>query len=204
VTRRRHFLGYVVITVLFVAFVVLYLGNYGDRIDGLERQAAQAEAETRAATDVAAQLAEQVEAMGGEPAADVEEVVPEAGDPLPGPRGIPGLPGIDGRDGRNGKDSKVPGPRGATGAPGSDGTDGKNGRDGKDSEVPGPAGPTGPPGPAGPAGKDSTAPGPQGPAGKDGQSAYPFEFTFTVERNPGQSTTYTVTCRADGCSVSSS
>lgn len=43
-----------------------------------------------------------------------------------------------------------------------------------------------------------------GPAGPAGQSAFPFTFAFTVQQNPAQSTTYTVTCTADGCAVSQS
>jgi hypothetical protein len=92
---------------------------------------------------------------------------------------------------------------------GTNGKDGAAGVDGKDGAT----------GPAGPAGKDGTdAPPPTqeqvdaavtaycdahdhcqgpagatGPAGKDGQDAYPFTFTFVVQDNPVQSTTYTCT-----------
>ena len=55
-------------------------------------------------------------------------------------------------------------------------------------------GPAGEQGPAGPAGAD----------GKDGQSPFPFAFTFVVQNNPAQSTAYTVTCTADGCTVTES
>ena len=98
--------------------------------------------------------------------------------------------------------------RGAHGTTGSAGTDGQNGTDGQDG-APGPAPTadqiaaavndycTGHDNCRGPAGTD----GKDGVDGKDGQSAFPFTFTFTVQNNPAQSTTYTVTCTADGCTV---
>lgn len=107
---------------------------------------------------------------------------------LQGPQGLQGVPGRDGRQGR-------PGPPGADGQPGGagmNGTDGLNGSDGADG-APGPAGPPGPKGETG-------TTGPPGPAG---ESAYPFSFTFTVQNNPSQSTTYTVTCNSAGCNVES-
>lgn len=124
--------------------------------------------------------------------------------PEPGPAGEPGIvgpagpPGTDGKAGRDGKDGSdgargarglrgIPGLDGRDGAPGQDGTDGIDGQDGQD-------GAQGPPGPAGADGQD-------GADGKDGQSAFPFTFRFTVQQNPAQSTTYTVHCTADGCTV---
>ena len=43
-----------------------------------------------------------------------------------------------------------------------------------------------------------------GKDGVDGKDAFPFTFSFTVETNPSQSTTYTVTCAVDGCTVATS
>lgn len=93
------------------------------------------------------------------------------------------------------------GPRGATGPAGPKGDTGAQGEQGERglTGAPGPAGPTGAKGPkgdTGPAGADSTVPGPAGPAGPTGpagKDAYPFTFTFTVQDNPVQSTTYTCT-----------
>ena len=59
---------------------------------------------------------------------------------------------------------------------------------------------TGPAGPPGADGNDGTN-GTDGQDGKDGQSAFPFTFSFVVENNPAQSTTYTVVCQVDGCTV---
>lgn len=121
----------------------------------------------------------------------VEKIIP-----LPGPRGLRGLPGEDGRDGSDGR--TVRGENGSAGSSGADGESGAPGAKG-DTGAPGPAGPAGEPGPAGPGGPA----GPPGPAGPAGQSAFPFTFSFTVQQNPAQATTYTVTCRADGCTVTS-
>lgn len=137
-----------------------------------------------------------------EPAAEVPDVATqgspgapgEPGRPGPqGPRGPRGAAGSDGASGSTG-DTGSRGEPGATGPAGAAGTDGEPGQDGAQ----GPAGPPGPPGPAG-------EPGPVGPAGEDGLSAFPFTFAFTVPGAvPGAATTYTVTCAADGCSVSES
>jgi hypothetical protein len=58
-------------------------------------------------------------------------------------------------------------------------------------------------GPTGPAGSTGST-GPAGPAGRDGEDAVPFTFRFTVQDNPAHSTTYTVTCTADDCTVTTS
>lgn len=142
----------------------------------------------------------------------------------PGPRGLPGKdgqsivgpvgprgePGADGADGRDGESIVGPtGPRGETGQAATPtqiraAVDDFCGQ----GRCVGPVGPQGERGPAGPAGADSTVPGPQGPpgpAGEPGQSAYPFTFSFTVQQNPAQATTYTVTCTAPGaCGVATS
>lgn len=120
---------------------------------------------------------------GKAPVVNGDEVAPDM--PVPGPRGAQG-------------------PRGPQGQPGPAGNDGSDGRNG-DPGSRGPAGPTGtsgPIGPAGPAGPPGPpgATGERGPAGEPGPSPYPFTFTFVVD-NLGQSTTYTVTCTASGCSV---
>jgi len=114
----------------------------------------------------------------------VTEPTPEAG-----PQGIPGLQGPPGEDGEPGP----PGRRGRAGEDGTDGATGTNGRNGQDGE-------RGPMGPPGPAGVDGT----NGRDGEDGQSAFPFTFTFTVQQNPLQSTTYTVTCTVEACTVAES
>lgn len=102
--------------------------------------------------------------------------------------------------------SRCTGPRGQQGQPGKSITG-----------APGSTGATGPQGP-GPtvaqmaaavadycAGGRCTGPaGSNGTDGKDGQSAFPFTFRFTVQTNPVQSTTYTVTCQVDGCTVTES
>ncbi len=121
--------------------------------------------------------------------------------PEPGPAGDPGQVGAQGIAGPRGPvgsegDPGPRGPRGAMGRPGVDGIDGQDGIDG----APGSKGDKGDPGqqgPQGPAGAD----GADGKDGKDGQSAFPFTFTFVVQTNPAQSTTYTVTCQVDGCTV---
>lgn len=115
-------------------------------------------------------LAEQVRALGDEPAAEVDGTdAQRIVVPLAGPRGIPG---VTGPAGRNGRDSTVPGP------PGADST--VPGPPGKDSEVPGPSGPAGKDGKDG---KDSTVPGPAGPAGRGISSVAcldsgDWQFTF--------------------------
>jgi hypothetical protein len=101
-----------------------------------------------------------------------------------------GRAGIDGQDGTNGTDGR-------------DGVDGKDGRgitatqiddqghlivsysDGTSADL-------------------GRVVGQDGKDGADGQSALPFTFTFTVQTNPSQSTTYTVTCTVDGCTVDES
>lgn len=171
--------------------------------DALEDRADRGRADR---TDLRASLAEQEAALSeandrltkiGQapvpappPAKEVgEQLVIIEGQPGPiGPRGQRGAPGADGKDGADGQDSEVPGPPGpASKVPGPQGPPGPPG-------TPGATGPAGPTGPTGPAGKD-------GSDGDDGDDALPFTFTFTVQTNPVQSTTYTVTCTAGGCTV---
>jgi hypothetical protein len=109
-----------------------------------------------------------------------------------------GPAGSDGQDGTDGED-------GAPGAPGADGVDGQDGADGRDAPPPtqaqvdqavatycesrgGCRGPKGDPG----------APGSDG---EDGASAVPLTFSFTVQHNPVQSTTYTCVVTAPGQTV---
>lgn len=108
-----------------------------------------------------------------------------------GPIGPPGPTGPNGRRGARGAtgDTGTPGQTGPSGAPGATGATGDTG----------PQGPAGPPGPSG----DTGPQGPAGPAGPAGTSAYPFTFAFTVDDPPFGPTTYTVTCTAAGCTVTS-
>lgn len=113
---------------------------------------------------------------------------PVAPTPVPGPQGPRGFTGLTG----------LTGDTGATGRPGDDGRRGSVGRDGigvtGETGAAGLVGPQGEVGPEGPQGQP-------GADGKDGQSAFPFVFEFTVETNPAQSTTYTVSCDQGGCTV---
>jgi len=134
---------------------------------------------------------------------DLVDSVPGALGPqgVQGLQGIPGLPGDNGEPGEDGS----PGPAGKDGASGQDGPPGPAGEPG----APGASGQDGAAGPAGEAGPQGTqgepgAQGPQGEPGKDGASPFPFSFTFTVPPaiigDPPN--TYTVSCAADGCTVS--
>lgn len=160
-----------------------------DRRVALELDLAQQKAKTQA-------LAEQIRALGEKPV--VSPGSPPEVITIPGITGPAGVPGADGRDGARGPRGFTgidgpAGPRGATGAPGVNGIDGASGASGASGE-PGPAGPEGPQGP----------PGPAGEPGKDGADAYPFTFVFTVETSPVTTTTYTVVCAVDGCTVTTS
>lgn len=124
---------------------------------------------------------------------------------LRGPSGTEGDRGARGPAGGRGLAGKPgpPGPGGATGAAGARGEPGPSGSSGSD----GARGEPGPQGERGPAGEPGApgAPGAAGAPGADGQSAYPFTFVFTVPGVvPGDDTTYTVTCLADGCMVATS
>ena len=121
--------------------------------------------------------------------------------PEPGPAGEPGQIGEQGEPGPPGAHGDIgppgpPGPRGLMGRPGRDGIDGARGATGA-TGAPGPKGDPGAPGSAGADGKDGTD-------GQDGQDAFPFTFRFTIQTNPAQTTTYTVTCQVDGCTVTES
>lgn len=124
--------------------------SVADRAD-LRRQVEAVEAAN-------AVLAEQVRALGDEPAAEVDGTEAQRiVVPLAGPRGIPG----------------VTGPRGPRGLPGV-GTPGRPGADGQDG-APGPAGPKGEPGP----------PGKDGSNGKDGSQGPPGRGIASVDCTSG-------------------
>jgi hypothetical protein len=114
--------------------------------------------------------------------------VTDPGPPLAGPAGATGAQGPAGDRG----------PEGRPGRPGKTGTDGQDGATG----ATGPAGADGPPGPVGPEGPRGEQ-GPQGEPGPAGQDPWPFTFVFTVDTLTG-STTYTVGCFAEGCTVTES
>lgn len=175
--RRLRYLGWVALIALSLAFVALYLRNFGIRIDELEHRgdayaAAAAENAVQAElnAEAANRLARQVDRLGGSPV--VEPPLPDVDAPIIGPRGPQGPRGLPGVDGRDGKDGRA----------------GSAGRDGQAGESI-----TGPPGPVGPPGESVVGPpGPAGPAGQDGQDGqpgYPQSFTFTYSL--GQ--TYTCT-----------
>jgi hypothetical protein len=187
----------------------------GEERDQAQRATKSIAAQYREACDNPAERSDLAElGVSCEAIADAAEQVEDGADPVlvPGPPGEPGPPGPVGDDGSPGPRG-APGARGPAGVPGEAGVDGLAGVRGETGETgapgaqgeigpqgeQGPAGPPGPPGPTGPQGER----GPAGERGQPGQSAYPFTFTFVVEQNPVQSTRYTVTCTAEGCTVAS-
>lgn len=191
--KRYHVIGYTLIALGFVVILALYLRNLADDVQTANRAAAEAHDTAVANSEAVDVLAKQLTDEGIPPAIDPDDLP----DPEQGPAGEPGATGAQG----------PVGPQGIQGVQGPPGPVGPHGLRGE----PGPAGATGAQGPQGEA-------GPQGPAGVDGQpgqdgadgqdgtdgaDAFPFQFTFTIPgKNPGQDdTTYTVTCRVDGCTV---
>jgi len=193
---------WLVLACLTLALVWLRLSDLAETADE-NRRAAESALQS---VDI---LADQVEDLGAIPRVDPSDL-PQPGT---GPQGIPGLAGPAGPQGPTGPVGPVgprgpignrglqgligdEGPTGATGATGATGPQGERGATGPAGPMgePGPAGEQGPAGPAGADGKDGTD-------GKDGQSALPFTFSFVVQTNPAQSTTYTVACQVDGCTV---
>lgn len=190
----RSVLRGLAVAILF-ALVGVALAVVFGRVNEAERAAAEAQKTAVANSAAVDVLAKQLEDEGIPPAIDPDDLPdPERGEP--GEPGEPGAQGPIGPQGVQGLQGPV-GPRGLRGDPG----------------MVGPAGPVGPQGPQGEA-------GPQGPAGADGQpgqdgtdgqdgtngaDAFPFQFTFTVPgKNPAEpDVTYTVTCRVDGCTVTS-
>ena len=161
-----------------------------------EAQAARADILRRAQV-----LEDQVRGLGEKPAGDL----PEPGQPVAGPQGIPGLTGQQGEPGDRGQRGPrgFRGRQGRTGATGRTGAPGRPGRPGADSTVPGPQGPpgesiVGPQGPQGEVGPQGPPPacepncvgpaGPPGPQGPQGvgiaditcDSTTPISFTVTL------------------------
>ena len=181
VTRRMVRIAWAVVVLIAAMLLGWIIVTNVQQSDQLSTQQA-----TNAAQDAALSEANRRLVEAG------EQPVPT---PEPGPAGDPGQVGAQGIAGPRGPvgsdgDRGPRGPRGAMGRPGVDGIDGQDGIDG----APGSKGDKGDPGQQGPAGTD-------GQDGKDGQSAFPFTFSFVVQTNPAQSTTYTVTCQVDGCAV---
>jgi hypothetical protein len=190
------------------------LGVTAERLDQAQAERQQLVRTAESNAEAAEALAQQVRQLGEKPVVE-PTAMPE---PIPGPPGAQGPQGLQGPPGDVGPiGDRGPrgfmgligprgpagemGPQGEPGAPGETGAPGAPGPKGGQGDT-GPQGPAGPPGPAG-------LPGERGPAGSQGppgQSAYPFTFTFTVQQNLAQSTTYTVECRAAGepCTVTSS
>lgn len=175
-----------------------------ERVGDLSEQAQENAEKAVAQAEALEKANRRLERLGKRPVQAPEDESDVELVPVPGPQGEPGARG----------------PRGLScieqlsfqqcrGNEGTRGKRGKQGAPGEDSTVPGPQGERGPrgapgeDGPQGPAGERGPA-GPPGPQGERGESAYPFTFTFTVQQNPAQSTTYTVTCTPDGCTVSES
>jgi hypothetical protein len=176
-------LGFAVFLLLLAAF--LWVSSENDslerRTDASDVDRADLRADLEAQQDALEKANRRLIKAGEKPVAGPA--------PLVGPQGIPGLQGPPGEDG-------VPGFPGRRGRAGEDGTDGASGVDG----TAGQDGARGLMGPPGPAGADGT-PGQDGEDGEDGQSAFPFAFSFTVRTSPLQSTTYTVICTVDACTV---
>lgn len=173
----------------FVLFLATLTFRVSDENAQLERRADSSEADR---TDLRTDVDELARALEEANRRLVNAGRNPVTDPVPGPAGIPGLTGAPGPMG-------PPGPVGRRGAAGEDGRDGQAGRNGSNGAdgATGPAGSAGDDGPPGPA-------GPQGDPGPAGEDAFPFTFTFTVERNPLQSTTYVVTCTVEACTVTES
>lgn len=175
---------------LFVLLLALVIGQKV-RLDQAARNDAESQsdrAELHAAVDDLATALAKANARlvdaGRQPVTDPGPV-------LPGPAGEPGATGAQGPAGDRG-------PQGWPGRPGKPGAAGQDGATGAQ----GPAGAEGPPGPAGPQGERGE-PGPKGDQGPAGPGPWPFTFNFTVRTLTG-STTYTVTCAAEGCTVTES
>ena len=185
---------------IWLVLLGLSLALFWIRLSDLAETSDENRRAAESALESVAILADQVKDLGAIPRVDPSDL-PQ---PSPGPQGIPGLTGPAGPQGPTGSTGPVGnrGQRGPVGATGPQGERGGTGPAGPMGE-PGPQGEQGPAGAAGADGKDGKdgAPGADGQDGKDGQSAFPFTFSFVVENNPAQSTTYTVTCAADGCTV---
>lgn len=196
---RLSLLGAVVGAIALLVWLIVMVAQMSHDLDQADSRLDRAQASQTRNAAAAKALAAQVRDLGGKPV-----VQPST---IPGPQGAQGLPGLQGPTGPPGADGP-PGDRGPQGRPGDTGARGDRGPDGATGSpgVDGQTGDTGAQGPAGPPG-DRGEPGPQGPPGpqgEPGESAFPFTFTFTVQTSPVQSTTYTVTCTVDGCTVTES
>lgn len=225
-SRTRWVVVIAVMALLGVGLALLAwsVEHNADRLDDAQQRgddlAAQAEENAAVAASQADALKEanrRLERLGKRPV-QAEETEDVELVPVPGPQGEPGARGprglscveqlsfgrCRGDEGERGKQG-TQGERGPKGEQGEIGPQGDRGAAGPQGE-PGTQGPAGERGPAGPQGEPGPA-GPQGPQGEQGppgESAYPFIFTFTVDKNAVQSTTYTVTCTAEGCTVEQS
>jgi hypothetical protein len=187
ISRRTVFVAWALVAVLFLLLIVWLVATAAHLTDQVHETQSVNQAQDSALAEANRRLIE-----AGERPVPTPEPGPVGQSGDPGPVGPQGLAGPVGPRGPRGATGDV-GPRGAMGRPGTDGTDGATGA-------------TGPQGPAGPAGADGTngTDGKDGVDGMDGASPFPFTFQFTVQTNPAESTTYTVTCTADGCTVTES
>lgn len=162
----------VVVVLLIVGGVFLW-SVQRDR-DRVADELATAHTDIAELASALATVSGQVEALGGEPAVEVEAGV-DGPELVPGPQGETGQRGPQGPEG----DPGPPGPVGPMGAMGADGLAGPDGAPGSDGEVgapgeTGPAGTAGAPGPPGPQGE----PGPAGAQGDPGPPPESWSFTW--------------------------
>jgi len=192
-SKRAVAAAWTLVAVLFTALALWLIVTVVQQSNEIKDAQSVNQAQDRALAEANRRLEE----AGQRPVPAPEPGEPgQAGPPGPsgpvGPQGPPGPQGLTGPQGARGKQ----GIRGALGEPGAEGATGATGAQGPAGPQ-GPAGEQGPQGPAGPAGAD----GQDGAKGATGEDAFPFTFSFTVQTTPAQSTTYTVTCTVDGCTV---
>jgi len=198
-SKRAVAAAWTLVAVLFTALALWLIVTVVQQSNEIKDAQSVNQAQDRALAEANRRLEE----AGQRPVPTPEPGEPgQAGPPGPpgpsgpvGPQGPPGPQGLTGPQGARGKQ----GIRGALGEPGAEGATGATGATGTQGPAgpQGPAGEQGPQGPAGPAGAD----GQDGAKGATGEDAFPFTFSFTVQTTPAQSTTYTVTCTVDGCTV---
>jgi len=198
-SKRAVVAAWTLVAVLFTALALWLIVTVVQQSNEIKDAQSVNQAQDRALAEANRRLEE----AGQRPVPTPEPGEPgQAGPPGPsgpvGPQGPPGPQGLTGPQGARGKQ----GIRGALGEPGAEGAAGATGATGAQGPAgpQGPAGEQGPQGPAGPAGAD----GQDGAKGPTGEDAFPFTFSFTVPSNPAQSTTYTVNCTVDGCTVTES
>lgn len=199
----RLALGLAVFAVLIVAGFIIYLAVWGNGESQQKEVAQQGQVQEQAEKkDLAAEVdricatktAEATSLRKRGKCEQAKEIIHEPVAGPAGPQGAGGPPGPPGPPGKDGVDGQSPpcllelnrcvGARGLVGASGPIGPQGPMGPQGKPGEsVKGDTGDKGDVGPKGDTGDASTVPGPkgdQGDKGDVGQSAYPFEFDFTV------------------------